>query len=212
MLGGMSLARSERAALADLFLTLGPDQPTLCEGWDTKDLLIHLLVRERSPLGAIGNRVSLFRSVTDHASADYAKRPWAELVDDYRSGPPAWNPSGWGKLGELDGVEMFIHHEDARRGQEGWQPRAFDADTTAQLDKIASSGILRLALRKSPVGVIAQLPGHEPVTLKSGDAAVTISGESGEIILWIEGRDASRVELTGDTTALAALSNLKRGI
>ena len=45
----MNLAKSERAALADLFVTLGPDQPTLCEGWDTKDLLVHLLVRERRP-------------------------------------------------------------------------------------------------------------------------------------------------------------------
>lgn len=208
----MSLAQSERTALADLFVTLGPDQPTLCEGWDTKDLLIHLLVRERSPLGAIGNRVSLFRSVTDNASADYAKRPWGELIDEFRSGPPAWNPSGWGKLGELDGVEMFIHHEDARRGQEGWQPRVFDADTTARLDRMASSGVLKLALRKSPVGVIAQLPGHEPVTLKSGDSVVTISGEPGEIILWMAGRDASKVEFAGDNTALAALSNFKRGI
>ena len=50
----MNLAHTERAALADLFAALGPDQPTLCEGWDTQDLLIHLLIRERSPLGAVG--------------------------------------------------------------------------------------------------------------------------------------------------------------
>ena len=55
--GRMSLAQSERAQLADLFVTLGPDQPTLCEGWDTQDLLVHLLVRERSVLGAVGNQV-----------------------------------------------------------------------------------------------------------------------------------------------------------
>jgi hypothetical protein len=41
----MNLATTERAALADLFVTLGPDQPTLDEGWDTRDLLVHLLVR-----------------------------------------------------------------------------------------------------------------------------------------------------------------------
>ena len=124
----MNLAKTERAALADLFVTLGPDQPTLCEGWDTQDLLIHLLVRENNPAGAVGQRVELLHGATEKAEADYAKRPWTELVEKYRSGPPGWNPTGWGKLDDLaNGGEMFIHHEDARRGQAGWEPRQLDA-------------------------------------------------------------------------------------
>ncbi len=35
----------ERAALADLMAELGPDAPTLCEGWTTRDLAAHLVVR-----------------------------------------------------------------------------------------------------------------------------------------------------------------------
>ncbi|HEX6919337.1 MAG TPA: maleylpyruvate isomerase family mycothiol-dependent enzyme, partial [Actinomycetes bacterium] len=42
-----SIARAERAALSDLLESLGPDAPTLCEGWDTRDLAAHLVVRER---------------------------------------------------------------------------------------------------------------------------------------------------------------------
>lgn len=50
----MTLARSERSALADLLEQVGPAQPTLCAGWDTEDLLAHLLVRERRPDAAAG--------------------------------------------------------------------------------------------------------------------------------------------------------------
>ena len=143
----MNLARSERAALADLFGALGPDQPTLCDGWDTRDLLIHLLVRERSPLGAVGGQVSALKGFTERAAADYTGQPWAELIETYRSGPPAWNPAGWGKLDELtNSGEMFIHHEDARRGQVGWQPREFDAATVVELTKMVRSRLSKLKL------------------------------------------------------------------
>ena len=40
-----SLARRERLALADLAEQLGPDAPTLCGDWSTRDLLAHLVVR-----------------------------------------------------------------------------------------------------------------------------------------------------------------------
>jgi len=207
----MTLAQSERAALAELFRTLGPDQPTLCEGWDTKDLLVHLLVRERSPLGVVGGQVSLLRSFTEKAAADYAARPWPELIDEYRSGPPFWNPMGWGKLDELsNGGEMFIHHEDARRGQPDWQPRDYDAARAAELDKMVASGWTKLMLRKSPVGVVAQLP-DRTITLKSGDPAVTLIGTAGEIILWSAGRTAVQVELTGDEAAVSTVAGLAKG-
>ncbi len=209
----MSLAQSERAQLADLFVTLGPDQPTLCEGWDTEDLLIHLLVRERSVLGAAGTQVSALKSFTEKASADYAKRPWTELIEEYRSGPPALNPMGWGKLDELtNSGEMFIHHEDARRGQPSWEPREFDARTTKTLEDMVGSGMSKLALRKSPVGVQAELPSGRTIELKSGEPVVTIAGEPGEIILWMSGRTASNVKLTGDDQAVSALTESKRGV
>ena len=36
----------ERMGLCDLFVELGPDAPTLCEGWTTADLAAHLVLRE----------------------------------------------------------------------------------------------------------------------------------------------------------------------
>ena len=44
----------ERNELADLLDQLGPDAPTLCEGWNTADLAAHLVVRERDPRSAPG--------------------------------------------------------------------------------------------------------------------------------------------------------------
>ena len=44
-----SVAATERADLCDLFRAVGPDAPTLCEGWTTRDLAAHLVVRERRP-------------------------------------------------------------------------------------------------------------------------------------------------------------------
>ena len=51
---GTSLVKLERSALADTLEQIGPNQPTLCTGWRTQDLLAHLVVRERRPDAAAG--------------------------------------------------------------------------------------------------------------------------------------------------------------
>lgn len=208
----MSLARTERAALADLFVTLGPDQPTLDDGWDTRDLLVHLLVRENRFDAVIGSLVKPLNGWAEKVSAGYATRPWSELIEEYRSGPPFWNPMGWGKLEEISNSgEMFIHHEDARRGQPDWRPRDYDPATAAALDKMVNSGLTKLMMRKSPVGVVAQLP-NRTITLKEGEPVVTLTGDAGEIILWTSGRTAVQLELSGDEEAVAALADLSKGL
>jgi hypothetical protein len=49
------------------------------------------------------------------------------------------------------------------------------------------------------------------VTLKSGEPSVTITGAPGELILWIAGRDACKVEFDGDAGAIGTVTSLKRG-
>jgi uncharacterized protein (TIGR03083 family) len=54
-------ARDERTALCDLLTELGPDQPTLCAGWQTGDLAAHLVLREHRPdagAGVLGGPLS----------------------------------------------------------------------------------------------------------------------------------------------------------
>ncbi|MHB1139691.1 MAG: maleylpyruvate isomerase N-terminal domain-containing protein, partial [Microthrixaceae bacterium] len=48
-------ARRERAELCELFEIVGPDVATLCEGWTTRDLAAHLVVRERRPDAALAS-------------------------------------------------------------------------------------------------------------------------------------------------------------
>ena len=65
-------ARRERDALCDLFVELGPDQPTLCGDWTTRDLAAHLVVRERRPDAAIGIVISKAAGYTDKVQSVFA--------------------------------------------------------------------------------------------------------------------------------------------
>ncbi|HBA95165.1 MAG TPA: TIGR03085 family protein, partial [Acidimicrobiaceae bacterium] len=48
------LAQAERAALCDLLLDVGPEAPTLCEGWTAAHMAAHLVLRERRPDVGLG--------------------------------------------------------------------------------------------------------------------------------------------------------------
>ncbi len=60
----MSVAQRERAALVDTMRGVGPDAPTLCEGWKTRDLAAHLVIREYRPDAAPGILIPFFASHT----------------------------------------------------------------------------------------------------------------------------------------------------
>ena len=83
-----TFARRERDALGDLALAVGPDAPTLCGSWTVRDLVVHLLVRERRPWAAPGILVPALSGLVDHASTALAQRPFEELVETLRT-PPA---------------------------------------------------------------------------------------------------------------------------
>ena len=86
----MSITANERAEMCDLFQELGPDEPTLCEGWNTRDLLAHLLVRERRPDAAAGIFLPFLRKHAADVSASFAAEPWDKMIEQFRSGPPIW--------------------------------------------------------------------------------------------------------------------------
>ena len=51
----MTAASRERAALVTTMRAVGPDAPTLCGDWTTRDLAAHLVLRERRPDAAPGS-------------------------------------------------------------------------------------------------------------------------------------------------------------
>ena len=110
-------AQLERTALCDTALQVGEDQPTLCDGWDVKDLVVHLLVREGSPAAA-GIVLSPLAGMTDAVSRRVGRRDFAVLVEKLRSGPPRLSPYAVPRLDSiLNTLEFFVHHEDIRRCQ-----------------------------------------------------------------------------------------------
>jgi uncharacterized protein (TIGR03085 family) len=207
----MSLARAERAALSDTLEKTDPARPTLCEGWTARDLLAHMLVRERQPWSAVGAVVPVLAPVTEQAMRGYADTPWAEMVEELRSGPPAWSPYRIARLDEAaNGAEFFVHHEDVRRGEPGWEPRSADPTRDDALwALITRTG--RLLYRRSPVGVVVRRPSGEQAVIKTGKGLVTVEGEPGEIVLHGFGRDAARVDLRGEPADVAALKASSRG-
>jgi uncharacterized protein (TIGR03085 family) len=210
----MTLASDERAAICDEFDRVGPDRPTLCGDWTTRDLLAHLLVRERQPWTAPGILVPALAPITERAMRGYRGTPWDDMVGQLRAGAPPWSPYWIGKIDEVaNGAEFFVHHEDVRRGEPGWEPRAADAGRDAELwALLLRTG--RLLHRRSPVGVVLRRPSGEERVVKagSGPGTVTVVGEPTELLLHAFGRDAVRVELEGEPTAVEALAAASRGL
>ena len=208
----MTLARTERAALADLLVVVGPDRPTLCEGWLTADLLAHLLVRERRIDGAIGIVASPLAGWTARVSEGYKSRPWAEQIELLRGGPPGFSPLSWGSLDEkANGMEMFVHHEDVRRAQPDWQPRTLSAPDLEELVRSISSSMVLRGLKHHGVPVTARLTDEvgetdRPIVLVpspdvgvvDAPAGVVVRGGVAEILLWLSGRSQVRLEFEGD--------------
>ncbi|TDP97266.1 TIGR03085 family metal-binding protein [Labedaea rhizosphaerae] len=208
----MGLARDERARLADLFTEVGPDAPTLCEGWRTKDLAAHLVIRERRPDTAVGIVVKPLAGYTERVLREYAAKPFPQLVELVRTGPPRLSPTSIGAVDELvNGAEFFVHHEDVRRGAPGWTPREPDPARDDTLWRVLSR-MAKLSFRSSPVGIALHRPSGEEIAAKRGPDTVTVTGEPGELVMFAFGRDEAKLDFEGDQAAIARVQGLKRGI
>lgn len=208
MLVGMSFAQRERSRLAELFLEVGPDAPTLNEGWNTFDLAAHLLIRESKPLALPGMFVDALSGMTEKETSKVKARPYTEVVNEWAAGPPVWiKPFD----AAMNTAEHFIHHEDVRRGGGEVRPRDFSRTVNAQLLAMAKR-FGAMTLRKAQAPVILTPPDLPPVTLgdkagvaQRGDDVVRVSGAPGELLLWVSGRNAAEIELTGALEALDGL-------
>lgn len=201
-----SIARDERAALADLLSELGPDAPTLCEGWDTRDLAAHLVVREGRMDAAPGLVLRPLAGHLDHVTKAYAAKPYDELVARVRKGPPALSPFRLPKVDPLlNSTEYFVHHEDVRRAQPGWAPRPLPpAVENALWRAVQARG--PIAFRRTGCGVVLQRTGGESLVARSGEPAVTLTGEPQELLLYLFGRrEHAQVQVSGPDAALEEL-------
>lgn len=209
-------SKVERVALCDLFEQVGPDQPTLCDGWTTYDLAVHLYVREADLLAGPGIMIPSLADTTERRMAQAkAKFSFAEVVGKVRNGPPTFSIYSFPGLGHnLNTTEYFIHHEDVRRAAEGFTVRELPAEQQQGLWRAVKVGGKTMT-RKAPTGLVLRLPdGTESVARKPTEqGSVTVTGEPAELMLFCFGRQAvAQVELDGDSTAVERLRSTSFGI
>ena len=195
---------------------LGPDQPTLCKGWTTYDLAVHLHVREADPMAGPGIMIPALSDTTERRMAQTkARYSFTEIVDKVRTGPPTFSIYSFPGLGHnLNTTEYFVHHEDVRRAQPDWQPRQLPAEQQDGLWKavrLAAKGMTR----KAPSGLVLRLPdGRESVAKKpTGQGSVTVTGEPAELVLFCFGRQSvAQVGLDGDADLVERLRTTSFGV
>lgn len=212
-MGASDVARAERAQLAELFERVGPDAPTLCGEWTTRDLAAHLIVREGRPDAAIGIVVGPLAGYTESVQGKVATKPWPELVETVRNGPPVYSPFRLpGVAGMADLFEFVVHHEDVRRGQPGWEPRQLPTGEQELLwERLQKSG--RALARSCPAGVqLRRSDTGQTATIKPGTPTVTLVGEPLEMLLRLFGRSEVVLDVEGTDDAVASFEAAQFGV
>ena len=201
-------ARIERQGLCDTFERVGPDAPTLCSPWLTRDLAAHLVLRERRPDAAAGMWVPPLAGHLEQVQKGYAGWDWARLVNEVRSGPPAWSPAALPRVDEaVNTAEFFVHHEDVLRAGPGWAARELPTDLQSALWDTVSK-IARLRFARARVGVVLVAPpyGRRQVHAVTDLGTAVITGTPAELLLYTFGRRAvAQVDVSGPSEATDAL-------
>lgn len=205
-------AQIERGRLCDLLAETGPDAPTLCGEWTTRDLAAHLVIRERRPDAAAGILLPFLRSWNARVQDGVAERTdWTRMIELIRTGPPHWSPT---RLAAVDArvntVEFLVHHEDVRRAAGDWTPRELEDG----LEEAVGAGLAqaKLLVRSSPVGIVLERPDGTVIVAKDLEPRVTVRGPASELVLFVFGRQShAAVTLDGDAAAADAARSASFG-
>jgi uncharacterized protein (TIGR03085 family) len=217
----MTYAQQERTALAELLHETGPDGPTLCEGWQTRDLAAHLVLRERRPDAAVGVMGGPLAGYTARVQRQYLDRySYPALIAMFQAGPPSLSPFAIPGADEAaNTVEYFVHHEDVRRALPDWTERELPAGLEQALWKRLKGA--RLFLRGAPTGIAlvrdAGRAAGDVIEVKSPPPAadqtprVEVIGTAAELTMWSMGRvSAAHVTLDGPQDAVEKLGAWRR--
>ncbi|MDH6227445.1 MULTISPECIES: TIGR03085 family metal-binding protein [Streptomyces] len=199
-----TFAKRERLLLADLLETAGPEAATLCGDWTARDLAAHVVVRERRADAAGGILIKALAERLERVRAEFAAKPYEELIQLIRTGPPRMSPFSLKQVDEASNtVEFYVHTEDVRRAAPGWTPRELDPvfqdALWSRLERMA-----RLLGRKAPAGLVLRRPDGRTAVANRGAPVVTVTGEPSELLLFAFGRQGvADVTLDGDPDAIA---------
>jgi uncharacterized protein (TIGR03085 family) len=210
-----ALAGRERSALCDLMDEVGPDAPTLCEGWTTYDLAAHLVLREGSPLAVAGLAFPPLERLTNRGMDRLRSRvPYLTLVERVRQGPPLLSPFRPPQVDRMaNAVEYFVHHEDVLRAQPGRPGRRLERrDQDSLWGRVGALG--RLLARRAPVGIeLVRSDVEDARRIRSGEPTLVVRGLPGELVMFAYGRGADAdVEVEGDRAARDAFDHSQLGL
>lgn len=188
----MDYAANSREALAETLLAAGPTEATLCEGWETRHLAAHLVLREHSvwAAGLIGGPLQrgMERRLEDIAAKAEDPGVYSLLVAKFGAGPGKVNPMRLHRVDQAANLlEYFVHTEDARRARDRWAPRALEAgyDQALWNQLLQRAGLL---YRGAGVGVILVRSDGQRRRVRPGADAVALYGDIGELIMHAHGR------------------------
>lgn len=191
----------ERRHLAALMRRVGPEAPTLCEGWDARDLAVHLIVRDSRPdviAGKVLPKLPVLSKRAEQAESELLELPWPELVSKVEK-PSALSPARVGMMDKrMNTAEFFVHHEDVRRAQETWHRRQLLQEEEKNLWatlKLMGKPLLRS--QEDSVLLVANGYG----SLSGGKAKTSrvriVRGTPSELLLWAFGRqEQAEVEIS----------------
>ncbi|AWE42404.1 MULTISPECIES: TIGR03085 family metal-binding protein [unclassified Actinobaculum] len=214
--GNLRFVTEERAALTTTLEQFGPDAPTLCAGWTTRDLLIHLIEREIYTAAGLGSRLpGPWRKKAMARLASLQTTDYPSLVALFRDGRQRYSPL---RLEALDSamntIEYAVHHEDVLRAGENPQRRTLKPEAQQVIFRHLRP-LTHTLLGRSPVRVRIESPGYGHFTVtttRRHQAEVTVIGEPLEIALFAFGREQhAAVSLRGAGDAVALLRAAQRG-
>lgn len=189
---------------------VGPDAPTLCEGWTAKDLAAHVYVRERRPDASLGVLpLGPLSAYTERVMASVlAAQGYDGILRRLREVAPILRVT---RLDEaINTVEFFIHTEDVRRPNHlpsREMPEEFERRIAKRL---AQQGRLSFRRVKARVRLVPTV--GEPVEFGSGPL-VEVHGRPSELLLLAFNRKAdAKVELSGDPAGIEALQSARLGL
>ncbi len=109
----------------------------------------------------------------------------------------------------MNTVEFFIHVEDVRRAQDGWEPRTISPELADALwARVGPGGLAK----RVPAMIVITSPGRSDKKRGTGPL-LTVAGDPGELIMFGAGRQrAAKVEISGDAALAAQLRAASLGI
>lgn len=214
----MQYVDPSREVLAATLLAAGPHSPTLCDGWQTKELAAHLYLREHRPTVGLGFLIKPLAAVSDSATRKLAAKAtttegYARLVEGFGDGHPFHSPMNIKSIDtSVNLIEYFVHTEDVRRAASRWAPRALDQGYS---DALWDELIKRAAIlyRGVDLGVVLVQPGGPRHVAKRAPVSVAIIGDPGELLMHAHGRTRhALVTFEGQPDAIALLESAEVGL